>query len=115
MGRSGAAGRFAGERATTRAGLSQRCCRWVRSSECLLWCRPPASYQGDIILIACPSMVAVLTGRLRLAFRTVLVDCGGHPDEEQTRVDHAADEAGQHRRDHPVQATARLQQEGEAR
>src|ERR1017187_2880674 len=69
MGGSGVAGRVAGELATTRAGLSQRCCRWVRSSGCLLWAvvcgaGHPITYQRDITLIDGLSMVAVLTGRL---------------------------------------------------
>jgi hypothetical protein len=69
MGGSGVAGRVAGELATTRAGLSQRCCRWVRSSGCLLWAvvcgaGHPITYQRDITLIGGLSMVAVLTGRL---------------------------------------------------
>jgi hypothetical protein len=36
LARSCAVCRIAGEMPTTRAGLSQRCCRWVRSSGCLL-------------------------------------------------------------------------------
>ena len=38
-----AACRVAGEIATTRAGPSQRCCRWVRSSGCLLKAAVPAT------------------------------------------------------------------------
>ena len=44
----------AGELATTRAGLSQRCCRWVRASGCLPspgGVGHPTSYKNDITLI----------------------------------------------------------------
>src|ERR1039457_99180 len=54
MGGSGVAGRVAGEIATTRAGLSQRCCRWGRSSGCLLaecGVGHPITYQYDSTLI----------------------------------------------------------------
>jgi diadenosine tetraphosphate (Ap4A) HIT family hydrolase len=46
---------------------------------------------------------------LRIAVRAVPFGSGGHPDQEQPRVDHAADQSGQHPRDQPVQAAAGLQ------
>ena len=55
---------YAAELATTCAGVSQRCCRGVRSSGCPpVGCGVgyPITYQSDITLIAGLSMAAVLT------------------------------------------------------